>query len=129
MMKNTIIGRGSAAFLLYFFVIASCSKSSSSNNNCSFGTDPGTAASGSQVSYTATGTGSTSLSSVSYQGVTGLVIISKPTLPWSITVPLPNGGTVGLNAIGTASNGGIITLVWSISTYGNSQSDTAACGH
>ncbi len=116
-------------FALFVYIVSGCSKSSSSNNQCNFSTGSGNAGSGAQVSYSATATGSVSLTSVTYLGANGAVKVSNPSLPWSTSINFPNGGSVSLSAIGTASNGGVITLAYGINSSGSFSADTVACGH
>jgi hypothetical protein len=129
-MKNINHVKMVLPLALCFYIVSGCSKSSSANNQCNFSTGSGTAASGAQVVYSATGTGSVSLSSVTYKGASGGdVVVSNPSLPWSASINFPNGGSVGVSAVGTASNGGLITLTYGISSSGSFSADTASCGH
>jgi len=128
-MKNSNLSKWGLAFVVCFYIVSGCSKSSSSNNQCNFSTGNATAPSGAQVTYSASGAGSVSLSSVTYQGVNGMVKVSNPSLPWSASIDFPNGGNVGVSAVGAASNGGVITLAYGISASGSFNADTVACGH
>lgn len=128
-MKNIIPSWMVSGIVLFIYIISGCSKSSPSKNNCNFSTGLATAPSGAEVSYSATGKGSASLSSVTYQGVNGPVTISNPSLPWSISFGYANGGSVELSAEGTATNGGVLTLSYGINASGSFNADTVACGH
>ena len=128
-MKDINRVRRILAFALCFYLVSACSKSTSTNNQCNFSTGSGTAASDAQVTYSATGSGSASLSSVTYKGASGDVKVSNPSLPWSASINFPNGGSVSLSAVGTASNGGLITLSYGISSSGSFAADTVSCGH
>jgi hypothetical protein len=128
-MKNINPAKMVLTFALCFYIVSGCSKSSSTNNQCNFSTGSGTAVSNAQVTYSATGTGSVSLSSVTYKGASGDVKVSNPSLPWSTSINFPNGGSVVVSAVGTASNGGLITLSYGISSSGSFNADTASCGH
>jgi hypothetical protein len=80
-MKNFIPSKMFLGFALCIYIISGCSKSSSSSNNCNFSTKSGTAAAGAQLVYGASGTGSASVSSITYQGANGMVKVSYPSLP------------------------------------------------
>jgi hypothetical protein len=128
-MKNSNPLKIGLAFVLCFYIISGCSKSSSSNNQCNFSTGSATAGSGAQVTYSVSGQGTSSVSSVTYQGANGQVKVSNPSLPWSVSIGFPNGGSVGVSAVGTASNGGVIKLAYGINSSGSFNADTVACGH
>ena len=129
-MKNIISAKAVLGFTLCIYLFTNCSKNSSgTNNQCNFSTGSTTAPVGAQVTYSATGAGNTSLSSVTYQGVNGQIKITNPSLPWSINLNFSNGGAVGLSAVGSASNGGTITLSYGINASGSFSADTVACGH
>ena len=128
-MKNIIPPGMISGIVLFIYIISGCSKSSSSNNNCNFSTGSTTAPSGAEVSYSASGKGSASLSSITYQGINGQVTVSNPALPWSISFGYANGGSVELSAEGTATNGGVLTLSYGINASGSFNADTVACGH
>jgi hypothetical protein len=128
-MKNLNTSKICIGFAFCIYIISGCSKSSSSNNNCNFSTGSGTAAAGAQVTYAASGTGSASVSSITYNGVNGTVKVSNPSLPWSTSINFPNGGPVGISAVGTASNGAVITLAYGVNASGSFSADTVACGH
>ena len=130
-MKNINPAKLVLPIFLCFYIVSGCTKSSSpKNNQCSFSTGSGTAAADAQVVYSATGTGSVSLTSVTYKGANGAdVVVSNPALPWSTSIDFSSGGAVVVSAVGTASNGGLITLTYGISSSGSFSSDTASCGH
>jgi hypothetical protein len=131
-MKPLRIAIASILSLMFVFAGLSCSKSGSNsgNNQCNFSTDAGNANAGATVVYGATGKGTTTISSLTYQGVNGLVKVNSPTLPWSVSLDFPNGGAVNLSAVGTTTSGSTITLAWGISySPNNIQVDTTACGH
>ena len=130
-MKNINPAKLLLPFVLCFYIMTGCTKNSSpQNNQCSFSTGSGTAAADAQVVYSATGTGSVSLTSVTYKGANGAdVVVANPALPWSTSIDFPSGGAVVVSAVGTASNGGLITLTYGISSSGSFSADTASCGH
>ncbi|HET7002658.1 MAG TPA: hypothetical protein VFI33_15145 [Puia sp.] len=128
-MKNINPRRMVPGIVLFIYIIAGCSKSSASKNNCNFSTGYVTAPSGAEVTYYATGKGSATLSSVTFQGVNGQETVSNPALPWSISFGYTNGGPVELSAEGTASNGGVLTLSYGINAGGTFNADTVACSH
>lgn len=128
-MKNIAPSRMIAGIVMIIYIISGCSKSSQSKNNCNFSTGQVTAPSGAEITYTASAKGSASLSSVTYQGLTGQVTVSNPSLPWSISFGYANGGSVELSAEGNATNGGVLTLTYGINAGGSFNADTVACGH
>jgi hypothetical protein len=129
-MKNIISSGKVIVFAALIYLFTDCSKSSSSGNNqCNFSTGSATAAMGAQVTYSATGVGNASLSSVTYQGVSGQVVVRNPSLPWSVNLNFSNGGNVSLSAVGSASSGATITLSYGITSSGSFSADTVACGH
>ena len=128
-MKNINPPKMALIVALGFYLVSGCSKSSSTNNQCNFSTGSATAPSDAHVTYLATGTGTTFLSSIVYKGASGDVTVSNPSLPWSASINFPNGGSVALSAVGTAGSGGIITLSYGISSSGSFSADTVSCGH
>ena len=129
-MKKGISSKMVLGFIVLTYLFSDCSKSSSSGNNqCNFSTGSTTAPMGAQVTYSATGVGNASLSSVTYQGVNGQVVVSNPSLPWSVNLNFSNGGNVSLSAVGSASSGATITLSYGITSSGSFSADTVACGH
>ena len=114
-----------------FALVSSCSKKDSNNTptSCSFGTNTVTTNSDVPVTYSASNQNSGTISSITYLGANGEVIVDSPTLPWSVTVTIPQGKSVNITAIGTAPSGGTLYLTYTINYTNGVTSNTTGCGH
>lgn len=129
-MKNNIRLIG---FILFsFIIIASCSKKDSGSTTptpCNFGTNTINTNSAVAVTYSASNQTSGTITSLTYLGVNGAVVVTSPTLPWTVTVTIPQGKPVNVTAVGTAPPGGTLYLSYSIAYTNGIVSNTTACGN
>ena len=129
-MKNKIAFI--VCILFYFTIAASCSKSDSGNTTpteCNFGTNTITTNSSVAVTYSASNQTSGTISSLTYLGRNGAVVVTSPTLPWTVTDTIPQGKSVNITAVGTAPAGGTLYLTYSILYTNGIVSNTTSCGH
>ena len=122
------------AFVPFLFtIITSCSKSDSNNNgtptSCNFGTNTVSTTSDVPVTYSASNKNSGTISSITYLGAKGAVIVDSPNLPWTVTDTVPMGKSVNITAIGTAPSGGSLYLTYTINYTNGVISNTTGCGH
>jgi hypothetical protein len=122
------------AFVLFLFtIIISCSKSESNNNgtptSCNFGTNTVSTTSDVPVTYSASNKNSGTISSITYLGAKGAVIVDSPNLPWTVTDTVPLGKSVNITAIGTAPSGGSLYLTYTINYTNGVISNTTGCGN
>jgi hypothetical protein len=122
------------AFVPFLFtIITSCSKSDSNNNgtptSCNFGTNTVSTTSDVPVTYSASNKNSGTISSITYLGAKGAVIVDSPNLPWTVTDTVPMGKSVNITAIGTAPSGGSLYLTYTINYTNGVISNTTGCGN
>ena len=122
------------AFVPFLFtIITSCSKSDSNNNgtptSCNFGTNTVSTTSDVPVTYSASNKNSGTISSITYLGAKGAVIVDSPNLPWTVTDTVPMGKSVNITAIGTAPSGGLLYLTYTINYTNGVISNTTGCGN
>jgi hypothetical protein len=98
-MKNNKVKLVAAA-MIFFTILSACSKSDSN----------------------------TSPTSCNF-GTNGAKIVTNPTLPWSITVTMPTGKPVNINAVGSAPAGGSLYLTYQVSYTNGIVSNTTGCGN
>ena len=118
--------------LTVFIVVASCSKSDSNNGtptSCNFGTNTVSTNSDVPVTYSASNKTSGTITSLSYQGANGAVVVNSPALPWTVTVTIPQGKPVNITALGTAPSGGSLYLTYTINYTNGVISNTTGCGN
>ena len=133
--KNVVMKKShvriTAMVILFFSIVSSCSKkdSSSSPTSCNFGTNFATTTTSVAVQYSASNQNGGTLSSITYLGRNGAVIVSSPTLPWTIIDTLPQGKQVNISAIGTAPAGGSIYLTYTIDYTNGVVTNTTGCGN
>lgn len=109
-------------------IIFSCSKDDNSLT-CDVSPDTYVLTADATVTYSVTITGSVSVSTIKYQGTSGPVTLSNPTVPFSIVLPLASGLPSTIEAIGT-TNGGTITAAYNVEySPGNTQEDDETCGN
>jgi hypothetical protein len=85
-MKNNI--RLIVFILFSFTIISSCSKKDSGSTTpttCNFGTNTVTTNSAVAVTYSASNKTSGTIPSLTYLGANGAVVLTSPTLPWTVT--------------------------------------------
>ena len=130
-MKNSHVRITAVILLLLFSIISSCSKkeSASSPTSCNFGTNYTTTTTSVAVQYTASNQNGGTISSLTYLGRNGAVIVSTPTLPWTITDTLAQGKPVNITAIGTAPAGGSLYLTYTIGYTNGVVTNTTGCGN
>ncbi len=120
-------------FVLFLFtIITSCSKSDSNSSTpttCNFGTNTISTTSDVPVTYSASNKNSGTISSITYLGANGAVIVDSPSLPWTVTVTVPQGKSVNITAIGTAPSGGSLYLTYAINYTNGVISNTSGCGN
>ena len=119
-------------FVFLFTIVASCSKKDSGNTTptaCNFGTNTVNTNSEVAVTYNATNKTSGTISSLTYFGANGAVVVTSPTLPWTITVTIPQGKPVNITAIGTAPPGGSLYLTYAIGYTNGVISNSTGCGN
>src|ERR1700749_350994 len=115
-MKNNNV-RIFVIILFFFTIVASCSKKDSGSTTpttCNFGTNTVTTNSSVAVTYNASNQTSGTISSLTYMGANGVVVVTTPTLPWTVTVTIPQGMPVNITAVGTAPPGGSLFLSYTI---------------
>ena len=122
------------AFVPFLFtIITSCSKSDSNNNgtptSCNFGTNTVSTTSDVPVTYSASNKNSGTISSITYLGAKGAVIVDSPNLPWTVTDTVPMGKSVNITAIGTTPSGGSLYLTYTINYTNGVISNTTGCGN
>jgi hypothetical protein len=134
--KNMIIkntnARIFASVLFLFTIVASCSKKDSGSTTpttCNFGTNTVTTNSDVQVTYSASNKTSGTIVSLTYQGANGEVIVTSPTLPWTVMVTIPLGKPVNITAVGTAPAGGTLYLTYTIGYSNGIITNTTGCGN
>jgi hypothetical protein len=130
-MKNHPL-RSYAFVLFLFIIITSCSKSDSNSStptSCNFGTNTISTTSDVPVTYSASNKNSGTISSIIYLGANGGVIVDSPSLPWTVTVTVPQGKSVNITAIGTAPSGGSLYLTYAINYANGVVSNTSGCGN
>src|SRR5579864_6568448 len=91
-----------ALVLFLFTIIDSCSKSDSNNSTpttCNFGTNTVSTTSDVPVTYSASNKTSGTITSLTYLGANGAVVVTSPTLPWTVTVTIPLGKSVNITAV------------------------------
>lgn len=129
-MKNNI--KFIVSFLFSLAIIASCSKKDSGSTTpttCNFGTNTVTTNSSVAVIYSASNQTSGTIASLTYLGRNGAVVVTSPTLPWTVTDTIPQGKSVNITAAGTVPSGGTLYLTYSIAYTNGIVSNTTACGH
>ena len=108
------------------FVASACSDSDNPlDSACTIATD--VSAGVGTVTYTASRTGNGTISSYTYNTDDGPVVVTDPTLPYSLTVTLATAHASAA-AVGTASNGSI-TIGWQIASDVNPEQDAVTCAH
>lgn len=113
--------------VLFVPVLSSCSKDTS--DTCDVSTTPTTAGVAESVSYSANKIGNASMSSLTYGGANGNVTVNNPTLPWSTTVTVPQGGNISIAATGKSSSGGGIAAGYSFQIPNGIQVQVDTCRH
>jgi uncharacterized lipoprotein YajG len=129
-MKNNI--RFILFILFSFTIIASCSKKDSGTTTpttCNFGTNTVTTNSSVAVTYNASTQTNGTIASLTYLGRNGAVVVTSPTLPWTVTDTIPQGKSVNITAVGTAPPGGTLYLTYSIAYTNGIVSNSTACGN
>jgi len=120
-------------FVFFLFnVVVSCSKKDSGNTTpttCNFGTNTVTTNDSVAVIYNATNQNGGTISSITYLGANGAVVVTNPTLPWKDTVTIPQGKPVNITAIGTAPPGGSLFLSYAIGYTNGIISNSTGCGN
>jgi hypothetical protein len=130
-MKNNNFRLFVFVFFLFTIVFA-CSKKDSGNTTpttCNFGTNTVTTNSAVAVTYNATNQTSGTITSLTYYGANGVVVVTSPTLPWTVTVTIPQGKPVNITAVGTAPPGGSLYLTYSIGYTNGIISNSTGCGN
>ena len=121
------------AFVLFLFtIITSCSKSDSNSSTpttCNFGTNTISTTSDVPVTYSASNKNSGTITSLTYMGRNGEVVVTSPNLPWTVTDTLPQGKSVNITAVGTAPSGGSLYLTYAINYANGIISNTSGCGN
>jgi hypothetical protein len=80
------------------------------------------------VQYQATQTGDGTISSLTYAGPSGNVVVSNPTLPFSVTTTVPLPSQASFSASGFYTNG-TVTIAYSASVgSGDIESTNQTCG-
>lgn len=82
-----------------------CMKHDPDTKNCSLSTGTYTTTAAGKVTYRLTHDGAAIIDSLTYYGANGQVKVKEPAIPFTITVDLPAGATVGITAAGTAIKG------------------------
>ena len=121
-----------ALVLFLFTIIDSCSKSDSNNSTpttCNFGTNTVSTTSDVSVTYSASNKTSGTITSLTYLGAIGAVVVTNPTLPWTVTVTVPQGKSVNITAVGTAPPGGSLYLTYTVNYTNGVISNTTGCGN
>jgi len=121
-----------ALVLFLFTIIDSCSKSDSNNSTpttCNFGTNTVSTTSDVPVTYSASNKTSGTITSLTYLGANGAVVVTSPTLPWTVTVTIPLGKSVNITAVGTAPAGGSLYLTYTVNYTNGVISNTTGCGN
>jgi hypothetical protein len=130
-MKNNIV-RLFVFNLILFTIVTSCSKKDSGSTTpttCNFGTNTVTTNSAVAVTYNASYQTSGTIASLTYLGRNGAVVVTGPTLPWTVTDTIPQGKSVNVTAVGTAPAGGTLYLTYSIAYTNGIVSNSTACGN
>jgi ABC-type oligopeptide transport system substrate-binding subunit len=130
-MKNNIV-RLFVFNLILFTIVASCSKKDSGSTTpatCNFGTNTVTTNSSVPVTYSASNQTSGTIASLTYLGRNGVVVVTSPALPWTVTDTIPQGKSVNITAVGTAPPGGTLYLSYSIAYTNGIVSNSTACGN
>ena len=121
-----------ALVLFLFTIMDSCSKSDSNNTTpttCNFGTNTVSTTSDVSVTYSASNKTSGTITSLTYLGASGAVVVTSPTLPWTVTVTVPLGKSVNITAVGTAPAGGSLYLTYTVNYTNGVISNTTGCGN
>jgi len=107
-MKNTLV---LLATIMFVLVIAACNKSSNTNNNsnnCDIDLIQQPAPQSGTITYSITGTGSFSVTSVSYYDATGAFITeNNPSIPYNKTFNIASGNLIKMNVKGVTTSGKI----------------------
>jgi hypothetical protein len=90
---------------LLFLSISGCKKGS--EITCNLSTAANQPPVDMSVVYTATQTGDGTISSLSYETITGTVTVPNPTLPWTVVVNVLSTTAVKISASGTTKNGSL----------------------
>ena len=78
------------------------------------------------VSYSVTGTGDGTVSSVTYGTNAGPVVVHNPTLPWTNNQDLSGGVQASLSVLGHIDSGSLLAQ-YNAQAGGSSQSDMQSC--
>ena len=107
-------------------VSSACSDSDNpANSACALQTD--VSDEGGTATYTASSTGNGTISAFTYSTDGGPVIVTDPTLPYTVTAQLATA-RASASAVGTASNGSI-TIGWQIASESSPEQDSVSCAH
>lgn len=123
-MKNLRISILTLSFLI--ILLASCKKDTTVT--CSLYTAIDQTAVGMNIVYTASATGDGTIMSLTYNTSTGPVTVTKPSLPWTVTVYMPQGADVYINGSGNVTNGGL-TVDYNGSSDGHTMHASDNCSH
>ena len=96
---------------------------------CNFGTNTVNTNSDVAVTYNASNQTGGTITSLTYLGANGAVVVTNPSLPWTVTVTIPQGKSVNVTAVGTAPTGGSLFLSYSISYTNGIVSNSTGCGN
>jgi hypothetical protein len=130
-MKNNNL-RLYVIVLFLFTIVGSWSKKDSGGTTpttCNFGTNTVTTNSEVAVTYNASNQTSGTIASLTYLDTNGAVIVTSPTLPWTVTVTIPQGKPVNVTAVGTAPSGGPLFLSYNIIYTNGITSNSVSCGN
>ena len=130
-MKNNNV-RSFVFILFLFIIVGSCSKKDSGSTTpttCNFGTNTVTTNSSVAVTYNASNQTSGTIASLTYLGRNGAVVVTSPTLPWTVNDTIPQGKSVNVTAAGTAPPGGSLYLSYSIAYTNGIVSNSVGCGN
>jgi hypothetical protein len=114
--------------VLSFAMFSSCSKSDDSQP-CDVSTNPTTAGAAESVSYSANKIGNATMSSLTYGGANGDIMVNNPTLPFSMTVNVPQGASISVSASGKSSSGGGLAVGFVIQNPNNPEVQADTCLH
>jgi hypothetical protein len=93
--------------LCFLMLCVSCMKDGPYTKSCELTTGHQPSPAAGTITYEVHSTGSVYAHSLTYYTISGPVIVEKPTLPFTISVPVEQNGKIGLQASGTAIDGSL----------------------
>lgn len=101
-IKNSVM-----LLFLVALTITGCKKETKETVTCNLQANPDSITVGMTVVYTATATGDGTMSALSYATSSGMVTVTNPALPWTVTIAVPSNTKITMTASGTVTNGSL----------------------